>query len=388
MWSKSWPLLCCSFMRIHASSTLASSSAFVVPSTVATFLPSSLGSQQSLASNKFHFNGSGHHYSSVTSHRMTAEQFTEGPSTSLDFGMDPYSLQARSLTESLGISSEHHDLLSKHAELVVEWNSRLNLISRKDCNIEVVFGRHILPSLAIAALPNFPLPKNEDGSRPKANIIDVGTGGGFPGIPLAIIFPESNFLLVDSIGKKLKAVDEIVSALGLENVKTHHGRAEEIVDDPIEGRKQKNAFDICVGRSVTSMPRFCFWIQDLLKRGGRNGKEEGRLVYIIGGEVEESVVSKVISDIAIDELLQCEGASDKRTLILSASDVDKVANESGERRQKRGPGKKNKKTETPNRNAKSNDDGEWNRSKGGWAKKDNSVKKQRGYEKFKRYGTH
>jgi len=369
-------------MRIHASSTLASSSAFVVPSTAAAFLPST-------ASSKFHATAHGRYPSGTKGNKMTAEDFTDGPSTSLDFGMDPYSLEARSLTESLGISSEHHDLLSKHAELVVEWNGRLNLISRKDCNIEVVFGRHILPSLAIAALPDFPLPKNEDGSFPQANIIDVGTGGGFPGIPLAIIFPESNFLLVDSIGKKLKAVEEIVSELGLENVKIHHGRAEEIVDDPIDGRKQKNSFDICVGRSVTSMPRFCYWIQDLLKKkGGRNGNEEGRLVYIIGGEVEESVVSRVISDVAIDELLQCDGASDKRTLILSASDVDKVANESGERRHKRGPGKKNKKNETSNRNAKANYDGEWNRSKGGWAKKDNSVKKNRGYEKFKRYGTH
>jgi 16S rRNA (guanine527-N7)-methyltransferase len=313
---------------------------------------------------------------------MILDEFTEGPSTSLNFAMDPNSPEARSLTESLGISSEKHDILAKHAQLVAEWNDRLNLISRKDCSVEVVFGRHILPSLALAALPDFPLPKNDDGSHPSAKIVDVGTGGGFPGIPLAILYPESEFLLVDSVGKKLKAVEQMVAELGLENVKTHHGRAEELVDDPMTGKRLKNSFDICVGRSVTSMPRFCFWVQDLLKV--KKG-EEGKLVYIIGGEVEESVVSRLIVDIAIDDLLKCEGASDKRTLILSASNVVKVANESGETRQIRGPGNNKKKSNTKD---KANDEGEWNRSKGGWAKKDNSVKKNRGYESFKRYGTH
>lgn len=382
--SRSWPLLCCSLMRIHASSTLASSSAFV-PCAAPAFLQLSVKSQQSTIPSNIPAN-SNVSYSAMAksqSHRMILDEFTEGPSTSLNFAMDPNSPEARSLTESLGISSEKHDVLAKHAQLVVEWNDRLNLISRKDCSVEVVFGRHILPSLALAALPDFPLPKNDDGSHPSAKIVDVGTGGGFPGIPLAILYPESDFLLVDSVGKKLKAVEEMVAELGLENVKTHHGRAEEIVDNPITGKKQKNSFDVCVGRSVTSMPRFCFWVQDLLKV---KKSEEGKLVYIIGGEVEESVVSRLIVDIAIDDLLKCEGASDKRTLILSASDVVKVANESGETRPKRGPGKNKKKSGSTGQKDKSNDEGEWNRSKGGWAKKDNSVKKQRGYESFKRYG--
>ena len=317
--------------------------------------------------------------SSVTSisNSFSIDGFSDGLSTSVNFAMDPYSDEARSITEALGVSSEQHDTLSKHAELVVEWNERLNLISRKDCNVNVVFGRHILPSLALAALPDC-LGKDSGGNPIKTKIVDIGTGGGFPGLPLAIIYPDSDFLLVDSVGKKLKAVAEMAAELELDNVQTHHGRAEEIVDDPIMRRKYKNSFDICVGRSVTSMPRFCFWIQDLLKN---KKDEEGKLVYIIGGEVESSVLSRLQADVEIDGLLQCEGASDKRALILRALDVIEVAKESGETRIVAKKSKKKKK------GPKSNVDGEWNKSKGGWAKKDNSVKKQRGYENFKRYGS-
>lgn len=242
-------------------------------------------------------------------------------SSSVNFSMNPDSEEARLITGRLGVSEEAHTLLSRHADLIVEWNDRLNLISRKDCNRDVVFGRHILPSLALAAIPDFPS---------KGKIVDVGTGGGFPGVPLAIAFPESEFLLVDSVGKKLKAIDEMVMELGITNVKTHHGRAEEIVDDPINGRKHKNSFDICVGRSVTSMPKFCFWIQDLL----RQKDNEGKLYYIIGGDVEKSVTSKLKGEYELEDLLGCKGASDKRALILNASDVLQVAKESGEKRQK------------------------------------------------------
>ena len=311
---------------------------------------------------------------------MALDDFVESPSTSVNFAMSPYSAEARSITESLGITSDKHDMLAKHAELVVEWNDRLNLISRKDCNVDVVFGRHILPSVALAALPDFPM-ATTDGSSPRAKVVDIGTGGGFPGVPLAILYPDSEFLLVDSVGKKLKAIEEMVKELGLENVQVHHGRAEEIVDDPINGRKHKNAYDICVGRSVSALPKFCFWIQDMLKR---KKNEEGRLVYIIGGEVESSVSSRVVADVHIDDLLQCDGASDKRALILRASDVVEVARESGERKERRGESNKKKPS---NPKARSSADGEWSNSKGNWAKKDNSAKKQRGFDNFKRYGS-
>ncbi len=294
-------------------------------------------------------------------------------STSTDFAMNPYSDEARSTTQSLGISTEQHDKLTQLSHLVVEWNERLNLISRRDCNLEVVFGRHVLPSVALAALPDFQrLHENE---AAHSRIVDVGTGGGFPGLPLSIVFPEAQFLLVDSVGKKLKAVAEMATELELNNISTHHGRAEQIADDPIIGRRHKNKYDICVGRSVTAMPRFCFWIRDLLKK-------KGKLIYIIGGEVEDNVQSRVESEVPIDELLGCEGASDKKTLILKCSDVISIARESGEKKVK----VSNRRNKVGNKNkTRQDDEGKWNNSKGNWKSRDNAAKKERGYSNFKRY---
>lgn len=296
----------------------------------------------------------------------------DGTTTSVDFAMDPYTDEARSITSALGITSEQHEKLTQLSDLVVQWNERLNLISRKDCTIEVVFGRHVLPSIALAALPQFQSIR-ENSSDPR--IVDVGTGGGFPGLPLSIIFPEADFLLVDSVGKKLKAIAEMATELRLENISTHHGRAEQIADDPLIGRKHRRKYDICVGRSVTAMPRFCFWIQDLLK-------SDGKLVYIIGGEIESSVQSRVEDDVLIDKLLQCEGASDKRTLVLTSKDVIAVARESGEKKvgNSRGKSRNSMKKKT-----RQNDDGKWNKSKGGWSDRNNVEKKDRGYSNFKRY---
>jgi Predicted S-adenosylmethionine-dependent methyltransferase involved in bacterial cell division len=402
VFSKTWPFLCFSLSRLSGS---AHAGFLILP--FSSSIHSSPGTRRLPSHVKFTSTSitlvelppdqrrrqsriQSHPPPSASQRQMIHDAFAEesSPSTSLEFAMDPYSPQARSITESLGISLEHHKQLCKHAELVVEWNDRLNLISRKDCNVNVVFGRHILPSLALAALPDFPLATNDDEmvQIPKARIVDVGTGGGFPGVPLAIIYPESEFLLVDSVGKKLKAIEEMAKELGLNNIQTHHGRAEEIVDDPLQGRKYKNSFDICVGRSVTAMPRFCFWIQDLLKKdkkqqAGGISEGGGRLVYIIGGDVEESITSKLVADIPIDDLLGCEGVSDKRTLILHASDVIKVAKESGEKKQTKGALKKN------TTRGKMTAGDRKNTPKGAWTKKDNSVKKQRGYENFKRFGT-
>lgn len=110
--------------------------------------------------------------------KMIIDPYTEERSTSMDYALDPYSTEARQVTKKLGITDDQHETLSKHAELVVEWNDRLNLISRKDCTVEVVFGRHILPSLALAAVDDFPLEKEtyEAASAPKAKIADIGTG--------------------------------------------------------------------------------------------------------------------------------------------------------------------------------------------------------------------
>jgi 16S rRNA (guanine527-N7)-methyltransferase len=126
-----------------------------------------------------------------------------------------------------------------------EWNAKINVISRKD--IGSLYEKHILHSLSIAAVLDFP---------PGSHVIDIGTGGGFPGIPLAIFFPETKFQLVDSIAKKLKVVDAVADALSLKNICTEHIRAEEI-----KGRK----FDIAISRAVAPLKDLWFWARPLLK---------------------------------------------------------------------------------------------------------------------------
>jgi 16S rRNA (guanine527-N7)-methyltransferase len=127
----------------------------------------------------------------------------------------------------------------------LEWNAQINVISRKD--IVSLYEKHVLHSLSIAAVYNFPA---------GSHVIDIGTGGGFPGIPLAIFFPETQFQLVDSIAKKLKVVDAVADALSLTNICTQHIRAEEI-----KGRK----FDIAISRAVAPLKNLWFWARPLLK---------------------------------------------------------------------------------------------------------------------------
>jgi len=290
------------------------------------------------------------------------ESLYQGSST---FTIDPNSNEANDLMNTLGIKDEtQQSQLKSFARLVVWWNERLNLISRKDCTVDVVFGRHILPSIALAALPEF-MEKDEsdNNTNEPCRVVDIGTGGGFPGIPLAIIYPNMEFCLVDSVGKKLKAIEEMVEELGLRNVRTYNGRAEEMVD---HSTTHQGAYDLCVGRSVAPLPKFCFWIQGLLKK-------EGKLVYVIGGDVESIILSRAKSNIPIDSLVGQKGISDKRTMIFDSSDVITIAAESGEKKQKKG-------TPKVKGNSRSK-----NKSKGSWEKRDNSMKKQRGYEDLKRY---
>ena len=298
------------------------------------------------------------------------------PNASGSFSLDPNSDEATKLTSAMGLSAAQHSQLSHLASLVVDWNSRINLVSRKECTEPIVFGRHVLPSLALCAVPDSPIgplvkDSEESSETQKKRVADIGTGGGFPGLPLAIAYPNVDFLLVDSVGKKLTAVQDMADEIGLANVKTHHGRVEELVDDPVEGKTHLNGYACILGRSVTAMPRFCFWISDLLK------KEEGKLMYIIGGNVEDIVVSQVEQDVAIGDLLGVAGASDKRILVLSAEGVEDVARKSGETKRIQGSSKK-KKGNSSKRRGRSN-------AKGQWKKRDNAAPKERGYDQFQRY---
>lgn len=149
-------------------------------------------------------------------------------------------------------------------DLYADWNSKINVISRKD--IENLYTHHVLHSLGIAKLIQF-----KDGSK----IMDVGTGGGFPGVPLAILFPKCNFLLVDSIGKKVRVATEVSSAIGLENIQFRHCRAEEV----------KEQFDFVVSRAVMPLPDLMKIIKKNISKEQRNALPNG-LICLKGGNLE------------------------------------------------------------------------------------------------------
>lgn len=149
-----------------------------------------------------------------------------------------------------------------------DWNSKINVISRKD--MEGLYLKHVLHSLAIAAVVPF---------RPGTQIIDIGTGGGFPGVPLAIFFPEVEFLLVDSIGKKLKVIDAVAGAIGLTNVTTQHTRAEEI---------KNRQFDFAVSRAVAPVKDLWFWSERLIKKTSNNEILNG-LICLKGGDLAKEI---------------------------------------------------------------------------------------------------
>lgn len=151
--------------------------------------------------------------------------------------------------------------------LYAEWNEKINVISRKD--IDHLYTRHVLHSLGIAKVQPF---------EPGASVLDVGTGGGFPGIPLAILFPETQFLLVDSIGKKITVVKNVAEALGLDNVNAQHSRAEQV----------KGKFDFVVSRAVTRMGPFYGWVKDKVKSESKHQLYNG-ILYLKGGDLEEEM---------------------------------------------------------------------------------------------------
>ncbi len=152
-------------------------------------------------------------------------------------------------------------------DLYKDWNIKINVVSRKD--IDELYLRHVLHSLAIAKIINF---------KKGCHILDVGTGGGFPGIPLAILFPDCKFHLVDSIAKKIKVVDEVKTGLGLTNIKTSHSRVEEI-----DGR-----FDFIVSRAVAAMPTFVHWVKGKIAKKQTHQLKNG-ILYLKGGDLSEEL---------------------------------------------------------------------------------------------------
>ena len=150
-----------------------------------------------------------------------------------------------------------------------DWNSKINVISRKD--IDQLYVKHVLHSLAIAKIQKF---------EPGTYVLDVGTGGGFPGIPLAILFPDTRFYLIDVILKKINVVKAVAESLELKNVKAEQIRAENVKGD----------FDFIVSRAVTNMPDFVSWIKDKIKKQQKHELKNG-ILYLKGGDLTEELAS-------------------------------------------------------------------------------------------------
>ncbi len=194
------------------------------------------------------------------------------------------------------ITGAQKEQFSKLLEVYTEWNNQINVISRKDT--ENFYERHVLHSLGIAKIQEF-----KDGS----DILDIGTGGGFPGIPLAILYPNCNFVLVDSIGKKIKVVQEVAKAIGLTNVTAIHERAENI----------DMQFDFVVSRAVTAMPAFLKWIKDKFKKKSLHEFKNG-VLYLKGGDLTEEMkeVNKFYKIFPLDTIFEEEFFDTKKVVYV------------------------------------------------------------------------
>ncbi|WP_321515272.1 16S rRNA (guanine(527)-N(7))-methyltransferase RsmG [Marinifilum fragile] len=165
------------------------------------------------------------------------------------------------------LTEEQKNRFAQLKDLYTHWNNQINVISRKD--IDSLYLHHVLHSLSIAKVIKF---------EPGTKIMDVGCGGGFPGIPLAILFPECDFYMVDSIGKKIKVVNEVATALKLKNVKAEHTRVQQV----------KDKFDFIVSRAVTAFPKFVNMVRKNSSPKDKNSLANG-ILYIKGGDFQEEI---------------------------------------------------------------------------------------------------
>ncbi|RMA57735.1 16S rRNA (guanine(527)-N(7))-methyltransferase RsmG [Ulvibacter antarcticus] len=167
------------------------------------------------------------------------------------------------------LSENQLDQFGRLSELYKDWNLKINVVSRKD--IEELYLRHVLHSLGIAKVQEF---------LPGSKVLDVGTGGGFPGIPLAILYPETNFHLVDSIGKKIKVVEEVSGALELTNVKVTNARVETVTDQ----------YDFIVSRAVAQMETFVHWVKGRVAKRQKHELKNG-ILYLKGGDLKDELAN-------------------------------------------------------------------------------------------------
>jgi 16S rRNA (guanine527-N7)-methyltransferase len=199
------------------------------------------------------------------------------------------------------LTERQRDQFAALFDLYSEWNAKINVISRKD--MESFYEKHVLHSLGIAKVYTF---------LPGQGVLDVGTGGGFPGIPLAILFPETQFHLVDSIGKKIKVVLAVADALGLENVRADHGRAEEF----------KGPYDFIVSRAVTQMQRFVPWIKGKISQKNLDSERINGLLYLKGGDLAEELGTMKARISSLSNFFTSEFFETKKVVYLPKSEIN------------------------------------------------------------------
>lgn len=193
------------------------------------------------------------------------------------------------------ITSEQKKQFAELEVLYKDWNEKINVISRKDT--DSLYEKHILHSLGIAKVMQF---------ADNTKVLDIGTGGGFPGIPLAILFPNVQFTLVDSIGKKITVVKGVAESLGLKNVTAHHMRAEQL----------KEKFHFVVSRAVTQMPVFLTWLRGKFEKEQFNPKHNG-VLYLKGGDLAEELAGLKAEIFSLKNYFEGEFFDTKKVVYLS-----------------------------------------------------------------------